>query len=226
LAEQCGTQPCPPRTRYFTERKLAGRILAERSLQLGLAAKVGLVGSYAYDSNTEMVQISQGYAAIHGLPEDTTEITRSQWLAQVHPEDVARLQLFRKESLSDRQGEYKVDYRIVRRHGEVRWIEFAWVYFLRAAALIAKLRYDFCGGIKAENAKQFVGRKNEIGVGVPIPTADMGQPLRFAKLDFPLTQRLLGMLAFGDVAGDSNELLVGHWHRARQYLPSSPSVLD
>jgi hypothetical protein len=41
----------------------------------------------------------------------------------VHPDDVGRLQLFRSGSLSDRQGEYKVDYRIVRRDGEVRWIE-------------------------------------------------------------------------------------------------------
>src|SRR5262249_23276189 len=53
---------------------------------------------------------------------------------------------------------------------------------------------------------QLVGRYDNIGLGVPMPTADVGQPLRFAKLGFPLTKRVLGMLAFSDVAGHSKEL--------------------
>jgi len=106
-----------------TERKSAERMLAERNLQLRLAAKAGLVGSYTYDTQAEIGQISPGYAAIHGLPEGTTEITRSEWLARVHPEDVERLQQLRSEALRERREEYNVDYRIFRRDGEVRWIE-------------------------------------------------------------------------------------------------------
>ena len=109
--------------RDIKERHEAELALAERDLQLALAARAGLVGSYAYDADTETVQISPGYAAIHGLPEGTTEITRNEWLAHVHPQDIERLQVFRREALGDRQGEYNVDYRIVRRDGEVRWIE-------------------------------------------------------------------------------------------------------
>src|SRR5262245_19732008 len=109
--------------RDIKEHHDAELALAERDLQLALAARAGLVGSYAYDANTETVQISQGYAAIHGLPEGTAEITRSEWLDYLHPEDVKRLQLFRSEALRDRRGEYNVDYRIVRRDGEVRWVE-------------------------------------------------------------------------------------------------------
>jgi PAS domain S-box-containing protein len=107
----------------ITERKQAELALAERDLELRLASKAGLVGSYAYDTYTEIGQISPGYAAIHGLPEGTTEMTRSEWLARVHPEDVDRLQLCRSEALRERREEYKVDYRIVRHNGEVRWIE-------------------------------------------------------------------------------------------------------
>jgi PAS domain S-box-containing protein len=109
--------------RDIEERHEAELALAERDLQLALAARAGLVGSYAYDANTETVQISPGYAAIHGLPEGTTEITRSEWLEHVHPQDVERLRVFRREALGDRREEYNVDYRIVRRDGEVRWIE-------------------------------------------------------------------------------------------------------
>src|SRR5215813_9138820 len=109
--------------RDIKERHEAELALAERDLQLALAARAGLVGSYAYDANTQTVQISSGYAAIHGLPEGTTEITRCEWLAHVHPQDVERLRVFRSEAIGDRRGEYNVDYRIVRRDGEVRWIE-------------------------------------------------------------------------------------------------------
>ena len=107
----------------ITGRKSAERMLAERNLQLRLAAKTGLVGSYTSDIHTEIVQISPGYAAIYGLPEGTTEITRSEWLTRVHPEDVERLQQLRSEALRERREEYNVDYRIFRRDGEVRWIE-------------------------------------------------------------------------------------------------------
>src|SRR5215468_3937179 len=107
----------------ITERKQAELALADRNLQLRLAEMAGLIGSYAYDTFTEIGQISSGYAAIHGLTEGTTEITRSEWLARVHPEDVERVQLCRSEALRERRAEYKVDYRIVRHDGEVRWIE-------------------------------------------------------------------------------------------------------
>src|SRR5262249_36648986 len=77
----------------ITERKLAELTLAERNLQLAVAGKVGLIGRYAYDVDKETIQISPGYAAIHGLPEATTEIARGEWLALMHPEDAERIQV-------------------------------------------------------------------------------------------------------------------------------------
>jgi len=113
-------------TRDITERKRAQQALADLDVQLALAGRAGLVGTYAYDTeydaDAEKAQISPGYAAIHGLPEGTTEITRTAWLARVHPEDAERLQALRDQAFHQRQREYKVDYRIVLR-GEVRWIE-------------------------------------------------------------------------------------------------------
>jgi PAS domain S-box-containing protein len=107
----------------ITERKEAELALSERNLQLSLAGKAGLVGSYVYDGLTETFQISEGCAAIHGLPEDITTITRSEWRACVHPEDVQRIQAFQSEVVGKRQPEYNVEYRILRSGGEVRWIE-------------------------------------------------------------------------------------------------------
>src|SRR5262249_9071813 len=55
----------------FTEHKLAAQTLAERDLQLALAGRASLVGSYAYDTAKEMLQVSEGYAAVHGFPKGT-----------------------------------------------------------------------------------------------------------------------------------------------------------
>jgi PAS domain S-box-containing protein len=106
-----------------TERKRAEQALAERNIQLTLAAKSGLVGTYAYDADTEIMQISDGYAAIHGFPEGTTEIARSDCLAGVHPDDIRMVEHFRSEAFRERRREYCVEYRIIRPGGELRWVE-------------------------------------------------------------------------------------------------------
>jgi two-component sensor histidine kinase len=106
-----------------TDRKLAADMLAERNLQLELAGKVGLVGSYAYDIHSERIQISPGYAAIYDIPDGTTQTTRSEWLAAVHPEDVERLRVLRSTAFRERRREFNIEYRIVLSSTEVRWIE-------------------------------------------------------------------------------------------------------
>jgi PAS domain S-box-containing protein len=110
-------------TRDISERKRAEAALAERTMQLALAGRAALVGSFAYDVDTDTTQISAGYTAIHGFPDDTTEIPRSRWRDQVHPEDIARWEALRSRAVSERVEEYSGEYRIVRRGGEVRWIE-------------------------------------------------------------------------------------------------------
>jgi PAS domain S-box-containing protein len=107
----------------ITERKLAEQALAERNLQLALAGKAGLVATFAYDVKTERVQVSEGYAAIYGFPEGTTEIARSQWHALVLPDDLERLESLRSQTFADRQREYGLEYRIVHPDRGVRWIE-------------------------------------------------------------------------------------------------------
>jgi len=84
---------------------------------------VGLVATFAYDVKTERMQISDGYAAIYGFPEGTTEIARSQWRALVLPEDLERLETFRSQAFANRQREYSLEYRIVLPDRGLRWIE-------------------------------------------------------------------------------------------------------
>src|SRR6516225_9197835 len=107
----------------ITERKRAELALAERNAQLALAGRAALVGNYTYDVNKGVMQVSEGYAAIHGLPEGTTETSYSEWRERVHPEDLERAEDRRDQAFADRRKEDNAEYRIVISNGEIRWIE-------------------------------------------------------------------------------------------------------
>src|SRR5688572_18366834 len=70
-----------------------------------------------------VAQVTEGYVALYGLPEGATEITRGEWRARVHPEDIARIEEARGQAYRERQSELSNEYRIVRPGGVVRWIE-------------------------------------------------------------------------------------------------------
>jgi PAS domain S-box-containing protein len=110
-------------TRDITLSKRGERALAERNAQLALAGRAALVGSYAYDVNKGMLQVSEGYTTIYGLPEGTTETSYYEWRARVHPEDLARTEGSRDQSFANRSKEDTAEYRIILPTGEVRWIE-------------------------------------------------------------------------------------------------------
>ena len=110
-------------TRNISDRKRAEDALAERNLQLSLAGKAALVGSYSYDLDTDVIHVSEGYVALHGLPEGTVESTRSEWRSRAHPEDADRVAECRQDAFRNRTGEYDIEYRIIRSDGTLRWIE-------------------------------------------------------------------------------------------------------
>ena len=110
-------------TRNITDRKEAELALADRNLQLSLAGKVALVGSFSLDLETEEIQASEGYAAVHGLPDGTSRTTRTKFKAGVHPEDRARVDGLRDRAFREQRRELGNEYRIVRSGGDIRWIE-------------------------------------------------------------------------------------------------------
>ncbi len=136
--------------------KRAEVALAERSLQLALAGKAALVGSYAYDVDTDMMQVDAGYAALHGLPEGTVRTTRSEWRARTHPIDVARVEGMRDKAFGKGLGEYSVEYHIVRAGGEVRWIKsrsFITYTSEGRPQRVAGVNIDITGRKRAEEAR-------------------------------------------------------------------------
>jgi PAS domain S-box-containing protein len=104
------------------DHKRAETRLAERNAQLDLAGKIARIGSFTYDDATQKLQLSAGCAAIYGLPEGTLEISRKDWRALVHPDDLRRLDVVTRCALANCETELVLEFRVLR-HGEVRWIE-------------------------------------------------------------------------------------------------------
>jgi PAS domain-containing protein len=75
-------------TRDITDRKRTEDSLSERNAQLALAGKAALVGTYAYDPETRRLRVTEGFAALYGLPEDSTEIPVAEWQSRVHSQDL------------------------------------------------------------------------------------------------------------------------------------------
>ena len=80
------------------------------------------LADFAYDQATETLQVSPGFAVMYGLPEGTLEISREQWRALVHPDDLPQLDAVARRALVSGESEFVLEFRILR-HGEVRWIE-------------------------------------------------------------------------------------------------------
>jgi PAS domain S-box-containing protein len=110
-------------TRDVTARKMAEQALAERDTQLALAGKTALVGSFAVDVASGRMQVSPGYAAIHGLPEGILETTQAEWRTRVDPDDLFRLEAIIRNDTASQTREHFCEYRITRPGGGVRWIE-------------------------------------------------------------------------------------------------------
>jgi PAS domain S-box-containing protein len=132
----------------ITERKLAELSLADRNRQLELAGKAALVGSFAIDVDTtreditsSRMQVSPGFSAIYGLPEETVEISVGDWRSQVHPDDLPQFLEHRYQVFAQLRREHHAEFRIVRPCGTIRWIETR-----------SYIEYDQAG-----HARRFVG---------------------------------------------------------------------
>jgi PAS domain S-box-containing protein len=106
---------------HDTER--TARAAAERSTeQLRVALEAGRMGTWEYSVRTGNVKWSHGLEVVHGYPPGTFPGTFDAFREEIHSEDRERVVEAINEAV--RQGrDHHVEYRIVRRDGEVRWVE-------------------------------------------------------------------------------------------------------
>jgi PAS domain S-box-containing protein len=93
----------------------------EAELRLDLAQSVAQIGTWEYDPRTLMVTASPSANAIYGLPHTEAERPLSLYMDRVHPLDAKRLEE-ETQSAGEAASDIKIEYRLLRPDGTVRWI--------------------------------------------------------------------------------------------------------
>jgi PAS domain S-box-containing protein len=105
-----------------TARKEAEERLIQREAQLDLATRIVGVGVFDHDHVENRLYWSEQFRKIHDAPPDL-EPGIHALDAQVHPDDRERLYAAVRAAHDPAgDGTFNVEYRILRRNGEVRWI--------------------------------------------------------------------------------------------------------
>jgi PAS domain S-box-containing protein len=87
-----------------------------------VAIEAGHMGTWEWTAATDEVRWSPSLERIHGMVPGTFRGTFEAVLEEAHPEDREALRRTAEESLEG-NGQYTLEYRIVRRDGTVRWVE-------------------------------------------------------------------------------------------------------
>ncbi|NGZ99080.1 MAG: hypothetical protein CV089_23715, partial [Nitrospira sp. WS110] len=104
-----------------TDRKRTEAALRVSEERLRLALEAAQLGTWDWNMRTNAVQWSDNVHAVFGLPRGGFTGTYEAYLSLVHPQDLDRL--LQAISRSVQAGaDYRVEHRILRRDGTVRWV--------------------------------------------------------------------------------------------------------
>jgi PAS domain S-box-containing protein len=108
-----------------------------REVQFEEAQRLAQIGSYAWNSRSNMVRRSKELCRIFGIPPDEFAPTFEAYLARVHPDDRSRTQHAIEQSVRDRTP-FEFEERIVRPDGTVRALrsQGRWIGEDAAATLV------------------------------------------------------------------------------------------
>jgi PAS domain S-box-containing protein len=110
---------------YFqdvTDRKRSEESVRESEERLRMAVEAGRMGTWEWRIDTGRVTWSPGLEAIHGLTPGAFPGTFEAVQREIHPDDRQRTTRTILEAVEQRK-DLRVEYRIVRPDGSVRWVE-------------------------------------------------------------------------------------------------------
>ncbi|MGO9474627.1 MAG: PAS domain S-box protein [Rhodomicrobium sp.] len=139
-------------------QKAAEAALRESEERLRLSNEAAGIGSFTIDLEAGRAHYSPEFAAIVGFPGVRTAGIEEAF-ARVHRDDVARVRVLYEAAIrSEDEERLKIDFRLVRPGGEIRWLTWLGrIYFRlgpegRAPFRIAGACVDITGRKRAENA--------------------------------------------------------------------------
>jgi PAS domain S-box-containing protein len=112
--------PLPPS--LYSRPPEAEEALRRSEQRLLLALESGQMGTWDWQVQTDRISWSPTLERLHGLEAGSFGGSFDAFLAQVHPDDRNRVAARIEESVTTRR-DYRVEYRILRPDGELRWLE-------------------------------------------------------------------------------------------------------
>ncbi len=105
-----------------TERRLAEAALQASEERLSLASAAAELGVWDMDISSGVALVNAQYRALYGLPPLDGPLSRAEWIARIHPDDLDGVLAKAGETIPA-GGEFRHEFRIIRADtGEERWV--------------------------------------------------------------------------------------------------------
>ncbi|MBW3585510.1 MAG: PAS domain S-box protein, partial [Cyanobacteria bacterium 0813] len=110
------------KTWLAVERSRAEEKLRESEAHLQLAVKIGRMGTWEWDMQTDALLWAEGHFTILGLQPNECEPSYEVWASRVHPDDLAEAEAKLQQAIADKK-EYHHEYRLRWSDGSIHWVE-------------------------------------------------------------------------------------------------------
>jgi PAS domain S-box-containing protein len=110
------------KTWLAVERARAEKEFRESEARLQLALKIGRMGTWDWDMQTDALQWSKGHFTVLGLQPYECEPSYEVWANRVHPHDLAEAEATFQQAIADKK-EYHHEYRLRWLDGSIHWVE-------------------------------------------------------------------------------------------------------
>src|SRR4028119_724674 len=110
------------KTWLAVERARAEEKLRESEAHLQLALKVGRMGTWDSDMQTDALLWSEGHFTVLGLQPNECEPSYEVWASRVHPDDLAEAEAKYQQAIADNK-EFHHEYRLRWSDGSIHWVE-------------------------------------------------------------------------------------------------------
>ncbi|MBD1936994.1 PAS domain S-box protein [Microcoleus sp. FACHB-68] len=110
------------KTWLAVERSRAEEELRESEAHLQLAVKIGRMGTWDWDMQTDALLWSEGHFMVVGLQPNECEPGYEVWASRVHRDDLAEVEAKLQRAIAEKK-EYHHEYRLCWSDGSIHWVE-------------------------------------------------------------------------------------------------------
>ncbi|MFN0073588.1 MAG: PAS domain S-box protein [Chloroflexota bacterium] len=109
-------------------RKAIEQALRDSEALMRLSQEAGRIGSLEWDLAQGTGRVSDEWERMHGLEPGTFRMSSAAWLSLIHPDDAVAVQTAIETAHRHQTSELRLEFRITRPDGAIRWVETRLAY--------------------------------------------------------------------------------------------------